>query len=74
LVGRSEVKKLNIDKQNLNGILDLSDFTELRWLECQKNQLTKIILPNNNKLEVIYADNNFLTTFDYTKLNPQTLI
>jgi hypothetical protein len=52
--------------------LDVSDFANLEKFSCSENQLTQLILPNNNKLEVIYADNNFLTSFDYTQLNPQT--
>jgi Leucine-rich repeat (LRR) protein len=70
---RSEIFKLRISEQKLEGILNLSDFVQLEELYCRNNQLIQIILPSNNKLKILGCSNNLLTTFDYDKLNPHTL-
>lgn len=57
----------------LERTLDLSDFINLERLECNNNQLTQIILPQNNQLKKIAVNNNLLTNFDFVNLNPDTL-
>ena len=42
---REEEFALFINNNNLEGILDLSDFTNLQILNCGDNQLTDIIFP-----------------------------
>ncbi|WNE40518.1 MAG: hypothetical protein GBAus27B_000585 [Mycoplasmataceae bacterium] len=70
---RAEITVLQLDNQNLTETLDLSDFINLAELQCWENNLTQIILPPNNQLEDIAVGNNHLTSWDYTKLNPETL-
>jgi Leucine-rich repeat (LRR) protein len=43
---RSEIKWLDISKQNLESSLDLSDFISLWYLNCANNQLTSLDLSN----------------------------
>ena len=91
---REETTYLNLDGKQLEGVLNLTDFVNLDWLDCSENELTELILPNNkelktlycnsnqltiltlpidNQLETIFVYNNLLTSFEYHKLNPQTL-
>jgi len=43
---RSKVTKLNIYCENLEGDLDLSDFINLKELDCHENKLTTLNLSN----------------------------
>lgn len=61
---RSEIKFLDIAKRKLEGILDLSDFINLEDLICWGNQITQLILPNNDKLRMLDCSVNNLTKLD----------
>ena len=50
---RSEIKELNIDSQNLEGILNLVGFTNLERLNCGRNNLTSLDLSDCYQLEVL---------------------
>ncbi|WNE40646.1 MAG: Chromosome partition protein Smc [Mycoplasmataceae bacterium] len=70
---RNQIWQLNLENKNLTGTLDLADFVNLEELNCSCNALTKIILPANNKIKRLTCNNNQLTSFDYSQLNPHTL-
>src|SRR5205823_14400647 len=55
---RSEIEKLSIGKQKLEGFLDLSDFSSLKVLYCSENRLTNLNLSNCSQLEEIVCSNN----------------
>jgi Leucine-rich repeat (LRR) protein len=62
---RIEIKKLDIRKQNLEGSLDLSDFSSLEKLYCSNNQLTNLNLSNCLELTILNcAGNPSLTNLD----------
>ncbi|CAG8455211.1 21705_t:CDS:2 [Gigaspora margarita] len=50
---RKEVKKLDISNKDLEGELDLSDFTNLEELNCASNDLTEINLKNCRQLKIL---------------------
>ncbi|WNE41600.1 MAG: Serine/threonine-protein kinase PknD [Mycoplasmataceae bacterium] len=70
---RSEINTLILSQNQLEGSLDLSDFINLEVLYCWDNSLTSLILPQNNKLVDLNFSINFLTSFNYSFLNPNTL-
>jgi hypothetical protein len=65
---RQEIKELNINNQNLEGKLDLSDFVNLERINCSNNLLTDIDLTNFNseKIKIIDLSNNNLSERDLT--------
>jgi len=48
---RKNICVLKINNKNLEGHLDLSDFINLKELDCSENELTSVDLNNNRKLE-----------------------
>ena len=58
---RKEVTKLNINGKNLEGLLVLEDFYNLKEFDCSHNQLTNINLSNCSQLERINCSDNLLT-------------
>ncbi|CAI2185611.1 5226_t:CDS:2 [Funneliformis geosporum] len=58
---KNQVKELDIEKKNLSGILDLSDFTSLKGLYCSYNKLTSLNVSNCSYLTELYCDDNLLT-------------
>ncbi|WNE41638.1 MAG: hypothetical protein AM1032_000378 [Mycoplasmataceae bacterium] len=68
---RSEFERMEINNQFLSGELDLSDFINLKWIDCSNNNLTKLIINpkiksklnhfnysgNNPNLEISFLDN-----------------
>lgn len=65
---------LNINRKNLIGSLDLTDFTNLETLDCFFNQLTSLELTGLIKLELIACNDNLLTNLDFlSNLNPEKL-
>jgi len=48
---RKNICVLKINNKNLKGRLDLSDFVNLKELDCSENELTSVDLSNNRKLE-----------------------
>ena len=62
---RSEITWLNITKQNLEGSLDLSDFSSLWELDCSRNQLTNLNVCNCLQLGEIHCSSNNLSNLDF---------
>ncbi len=59
----SNITKLNISESNIEGILDLSKFTQLEFLNCEFNSITSIInFPPT--LKKLYCGNNHIETLD----------
>src|SRR5437762_2811466 len=58
LVEPSQEGELDLRKQNLEGSLDLSDFSSLKELDCSGNQLTNLNLSNCLQLEESSCSNN----------------
>ncbi|CAG8836462.1 20905_t:CDS:2, partial [Gigaspora margarita] len=57
---RAEVKKLDVSEKDLEGHLDLRDFTNLKELSCNQNYLTSLDLGENKEVEELdLSDNNF---------------
>lgn len=65
---RKEVRELNINRKELEGELDLSDFANLERLNCSRNKLTSLNLTSSTKLEEIYCYNNEIKKICLTKL------
>jgi len=61
--------ELDISNRNLEGKLDLSDFENLKILDCSKNEITSIILPKNSKLEKFDLSENELSNIKDIELN-----
>ncbi|CAG8539774.1 137_t:CDS:10, partial [Ambispora leptoticha] len=64
---REKVTVLNISQKNLEGHLDLSDFINLKVLNCYDNKLTNLTLPNNpTNLKVLnLRGNNFSSDLSF---------
>lgn len=61
---RKNIINLNIKNKNLVGHLDLSDFTDLKKLNCDQNKITKLDVSKCNKLkEITIHGNYYLTDF-----------
>jgi len=58
---RKRIEKLDLSNKNLGGTLDLSDFVNLKELDCSENRLRHLIFPySTEKLEtIILTDNCF---------------
>jgi len=61
---RKEVIKLDLSKQNLEGHLDLSDFTNIEELDCSGNKLTSLNINNCFKLKILDCKENQLSDLD----------
>lgn len=78
---RNEVKELSlvgikdVGWELLTGKLDLSDFVNLKYLDCSDNQLTDLNLSNCSQLEKLYLSNNSLTNVNslLSNINPKKL-
>jgi len=57
---RGSIVELLISHQSLTGHLDLSDFINLKRLDCSHNQLESLNLVNNNLLEEVKIHNNLI--------------
>jgi Leucine-rich repeat (LRR) protein len=68
-----KLEELNVSNNQLTK-LDCTNNPYLKNLQCNINKLTELILPNNNQLTNIDVTNNLLTFFNYTALNPTSLI
>jgi len=66
---RAERKKLDISYENLKGELDLSDFTNLKYLDCSYNELTNLNISDCRQLKFLNCGYNKLTNLDLTGLN-----
>ncbi|CAG8805606.1 32746_t:CDS:2, partial [Gigaspora margarita] len=58
---KEQIIKLHISSKNLQGELDLSDFVNLKVLDCRDEKLTSLNLSNCSQLEKIYCSDNLLT-------------
>jgi len=58
---REEITKLDISKEKLEHSLELSDFINLKEINCGENKLTSLNLSNCSQLEVIICNDNNLT-------------
>ncbi|WNE40479.1 MAG: hypothetical protein GBAus27B_000546 [Mycoplasmataceae bacterium] len=61
---RQEITDLIINHQNLEGELDLSDFINLKTLDCGGNKLTKIVVNKCQNLSTFVCNDNKLTSLD----------
>ncbi|CAG8762356.1 18746_t:CDS:1 [Racocetra persica] len=59
---------LDISAKGLEGPLDLSDFSNLEYLDCSDNCLTKLNLNNCRKLKNIKCSKDQLTTLTLSNL------
>jgi len=67
------IKVLNIKKKNLEGELNLKNFTNLEKLDCSHNLITSLNLTNCPVVELNCSDNN-LTSLDFlSTLNKKKL-
>ncbi|CAJ0758717.1 15413_t:CDS:2 [Entrophospora sp. SA101] len=64
---RESITKLELNNRELEGHLDLSDFTKLEELYCYDNQLTSLVISNCSKLITLDCSTNELTTLDLSK-------
>ena len=64
---REKIKKLDIGSKELEGRLNLSDFINLKSLDCSENKLTFLDLSNCSRLEEIRCYGNQLTSLDTSK-------
>jgi len=61
---RKEVTKLDLNKKELEGSLNLEEFFELEELYCYNNQLTSLVISNCPKLTYLDCSMNKLTYLD----------
>lgn len=59
-----EITELDIERRNLTGELDLSEFINLENLNCSFNELTNLIIDNCFRLETVDCSYNQLTDLD----------
>src|SRR3954447_18769329 len=67
---KKNIEELNISQKNLEGELDLSDFVNLKILDCSSNDLVSLKLEKNNCLEKIICSENKLTNLSLSDNNP----
>ena len=60
----SGVTLLSIDSRNIDSLLGIEDFDNLTFLRCSRNNISKLDLRNNLKLERITCNENKLTSID----------
>ncbi|MFB9076333.1 T9SS type A sorting domain-containing protein [Flavobacterium procerum] len=65
----SSVKYLAISSSSIKDLTGIEDFTELTSLTCTDNEITKIDLSKNKKLDYVTLQNNQITSLDISK-NP----
>ncbi|RHZ35216.1 hypothetical protein [endosymbiont GvMRE of Glomus versiforme] len=70
---RGKISGLEINDKNLEGHLDLSEFVNLKKLNCSENKLTSINLSNNERIEFVDCSDNLLTDIDLSHQNPENL-
>ena len=63
------ITQLFLNGAGLVGKLDLTGLTELKYLNCDSNQLTELDVSNNPLLETLYCERNLLTELDVSN-NP----
>ncbi|MBR5513207.1 MAG: leucine-rich repeat domain-containing protein [Ruminococcus sp.] len=58
------VTELNIDACGISDLTGIEYFTDLAFLNCNKNNLTALDVSNNTALQALWCYNNQLTTLD----------
>ena len=58
------VKSLSCGGKDIACLKGIEYFTELTWLDCERNQLTALDVSKNTKLEILYCSGNSLTSLD----------
>src|SRR5207248_1674811 len=73
---RRKITFLNLEGKDLEGILDLSEFTSLEKLNCSRNELTNLEVSKCEKLTDFNCCYNLLDDLDFLKKlpNPKKLI
>jgi len=71
---KNTITSLKIDYKNLTGNLDLSDFVNLRELDCSHNNLTSLKLDNCKKLKRIDCSSNQLAKLEINHLTNLILL
>jgi hypothetical protein len=61
---REKITKLYLYEKTFEGFLDLSDFVNLIYLECPRNQITGLNLSKNSKLTLLGCYNNKIKKID----------
>ncbi|CAB4388412.1 unnamed protein product [Rhizophagus irregularis] len=61
---RTNLNELKMTNENLEGHLDLSDFINLKKLDCSNNKLTSLDISKNEKLTEIDCSQNNLISLD----------
>ena len=61
------LKKINVNDQNIQSLKGIEYFTELWWLECNNNQLTALDLSECTELSHLRCNNNQLTSLDVSQ-------
>ena len=67
---RKNIKYLDIRQNKLEGELDLSDFVNLKILDCSSNDLVSLKLEKNSYLEKIICSKNELINLSLSDDNP----
>ncbi|MCL6460692.1 MAG: T9SS type A sorting domain-containing protein [Flavobacterium micromati] len=58
---------LNVSDSNISDLTGIQDFLELKFLNCQRNQISNLNVSNNLKLNYLHCFSNKLTSLDVTK-------
>lgn len=61
------VTELNIEACGISDLTGIEYFTDLAFLNCNKNNLTALDVSNNTALEQLYCTENKLSTLDLSK-------
>jgi Leucine-rich repeat (LRR) protein len=67
---RKKITVLNLESKDLEGVLDLSDFTNLEKLNCSRNELDDINLSQCSRLTDLNCCYNLLENLDFLKRLP----
>ncbi|CAG8817587.1 11191_t:CDS:1, partial [Racocetra persica] len=71
---RKNIAELHINNKNLEDYLDLSDFLNLKHLDCSNNRLASLNVTSCLQLKTIQCDSNELTSLDLNGLSQLSAI
>lgn len=63
----ARISKLRVCNMNTVKSFDISGFTELEYLDCDRVGLEQLVLSGNTKLQILMASHNNMTTLDLSK-------
>ncbi|AXG67857.1 internalin-J [Kordia sp. SMS9] len=63
----SGIENLNISERSIADLTGIEDFTALKELRCETNNLTNLNITQNTQLTLVHAFNNTLTNVDFTQ-------